>query len=74
MDIFLDILLKPLQPFIGLFFSCNFFKELKGYYKPVEGEFNFLIPSLPMLKNLDIGYPTDVPVGIIQHSLDLAAE
>ena len=27
-----------------------------------------------MLKNLDIGYPTDVPVGIIQHSLDLAAE
>ena len=49
-------------------------KSRKGYYKPVEGEFNFPIPSLPMLKNLDIGYPTDVPVGIIQHSLDLAAE
>ena len=49
-------------------------KSRKGYYKPVEGEFNFPIPSLPTLKNLDIGYPTDVPVGIIQHSLDLAAE
>ena len=49
-------------------------KSRKGYYKPVEGEFNFPIPSLPMLKNLDIGYLTDVPVGIIQHSLDLAAE
>ena len=49
-------------------------KSRKGYYKPVEGEFNFPIPSLPTLKNLDIGYPTDVPVGIIQHSFDLAAE
>ena len=49
-------------------------KSRKGYYKPVEGEFNFPIPSLSTLKNLDIGYPTDVPVGIIQHSLDLAAE
>ena len=49
-------------------------KSRKGYYKPVEGEFNFPIPSLPMLKDLDIGYPTDVPVGIIQQSLDLAAE
>ena len=49
-------------------------KSQKGYYKPVEGEFNFPIPSLPTLKNLDIGYPTDVPVGMIQHSLDLAAE
>ena len=49
-------------------------KSRKGYYKPVEGEFNFPIPSLPTLKNLDIGYPTDVPVGIIQHSLYLAAE
>ena len=25
-------------------------KSQKGYYKPVEGEFNFPIPSLPMLK------------------------
>ena len=49
-------------------------KSRKGYYKPVEGEFNFPIPSLPTLKNLHIGYPTDVPVGIIQHSLDLASE
>ena len=49
-------------------------KSWKGYYKPVEGEFNFPIPSLLTLKNLHIGYPTDVPVGIIQHSLDLASE
>ena len=49
-------------------------KSRKGHFKPVEGEFNFPIPSLPTLKKIDIGYPTEVPVGIIQHSLDLASE
>ena len=46
----------------------------KGFFKPVEGEFNFPIPSLPTLKKLDIGYPTQIDVGIIQHSIDLAEE
>ena len=49
-------------------------KSLRGLFKPVEGEFNFPVPSITMLKKLDIGYPTEVPVGIIQHSLDLACE
>ena len=46
----------------------------KGIYKPIEGEFNFPVPSINTLTKLDIGYPTEVPVGIIQHSLDLASE
>ena len=46
----------------------------KGIYKPVEGEFNFPVPSINTLTKLDIGYPTEVPIGIIQHSLDLASE
>ena len=49
-------------------------KSSRGLFKPVEGEFNFPVPSITTLKKLDIGYPTEVPVGIIQHSLDLACE
>ena len=49
-------------------------RSRKGLFKPVEGEFNFPIPSLPTLKKLDIGYPTQIDVGIIQHSIDLAEE
>ena len=46
----------------------------KGIYKPIEGEFNFPVPLINTFTKLDIGYPTEVPVGIIQHSLDLASE
>ena len=49
-------------------------KSPRGLFKPVKGEFNFPVPSITTLKKLDIGYPTEVPVGIIQHSLDLACE
>ena len=49
-------------------------KCVKRVFKPYEGEFNFPVPSVPTLKKLDIGYSTDIPVGIIQQSLDLAAE
>ena len=49
-------------------------RSRKGLFKPVEGEFNFPIPSLPTLKKLDIGYPTQIDVGIIQQSIDLAEE
>ena len=49
-------------------------KSPRGLFKPVKGEFNFPVPSITMLKKLDISYPTEVPVGIIQHSLDLACE
>ena len=49
-------------------------KSPRGLFKPVKGEFNFPVPSITTLKKLDISYPTEVPVGIIQHSLDLACE
>ena len=49
-------------------------KCVKRVFKPYEGEFNFPVPSVPTLKKLDIGYTLDIPVGIIQHSLDLAHE
>ena len=38
-------------------------KALKGKYIPVRGEFNFPVPSIPTLKKLDIGFPTEIPVG-----------
>ena len=43
-------------------------------FKPYEGKFNFPVPSVPTLKKIDIGYSLDIPVGIIQQSLDLAEE
>ena len=46
----------------------------KGLFKPIEGEFNFPVPSVPTLKKLDIGYPLEIPVGLIEHSLNLAEE
>ena len=49
-------------------------KCVKRVFKPYKGEFNFPVPSVPTLKKLDIGYTLDIPVGIIQHSLDLAQE
>ena len=49
-------------------------KCIKRVFKPYEGEFNFPVPSVPTLKKIDIGYTLDIPVGIIQHSLDLAEE
>ena len=44
----------------------------KGKYDPVLGEFNFPIPSIPTLKKLDIGFPTEIPVGFVEQSLALA--
>ena len=49
-------------------------KCVKRVFKPYEGEFNFPFPSVPTLKKIDIGYSLDIPVGIIQQSLDLAEE
>ena len=37
-----------------------------------KGEFNFPIPSITTLKKLDIGFPTEIPVGFIEQSLQLA--
>ena len=49
-------------------------KCIKRIFKPYEGEFNFPVSSVPTLKKIDIGYSLDIPVGIIQQSLDLAEE
>ena len=35
-------------------------------------EFNFPIPSIPTLKKIDIGFPTEIPVGFVEQSLALA--
>ena len=45
---------------------------LKGKYPPIKGEFNFPIPCITTLKKLDIGFPSHIPVGFLQQSLDLA--
>ena len=42
----------------------------KGKYNPVCGEFNFLIPSIPTLKKLDIGFPSEIQLGFLDQSLD----
>ena len=49
-------------------------KSPRGLFKPVKDEFNFPVPSITTLKKLDIGYPIEVPVGIIQHSLEAGDE
>ena len=47
-------------------------KTMKGKYNPVEGEFNFPIPSIPTLKKFDIGFPSKIKVGFVEQSLDIA--
>ena len=58
----------------GHFSQVTSEKSSKGKYKPVEGEFNFPIPSIPTLKKLDIGFPSEIDVGFIEHSLALVQE
>ena len=49
----------------GHFSQVTANKSKKNLYNPVDGEFNFAIPSIPTLKKIDIGYPTEIPVGFI---------
>ena len=56
----------------GHFLQVTSSKAKKGKYKPAEGEFNFPISSIPTLKKLDIGFPTEIPVGFIEQSLKIA--
>ena len=58
----------------GHFSQVTANKSKKNLYNPVDGEFNFAILSIPTLKKLDIGYPTEIPVGFIEQSLKLASE
>ena len=49
-------------------------KRSKSKYNTVDGEFNFPIPSIPTLKKLNIGFPSEIPVGFVEQSLALAEE
>ena len=47
-------------------------KTRKNQYDLVTGEFNFPIPSIPKLKKLHFGFPSEIPVGFVKESLDIA--
>ena len=46
----------------------------RGKYNPVLGSYNFPIPSVNTLKKVSSGYPSDVGVGFVGQSLDMAQE
>ena len=56
----------------GHFSQVTSARTNKSKYNPVHGEFNFPIPSIPTLKKLDIGFPSEIPVGFVEQSLVLA--
>ena len=58
----------------GHFSQVTSQKSSKSKYQPSLGEFNFPIPSILTLKKLNIGFPTEIPVGFVKQSLDLAEE
>ena len=49
-------------------------KTTKSKYDPVDSEFNFPTPSIPTLKKLNIGFPSEIPVGFVQQSLNIVEE
>ena len=56
----------------GHFSTVTRNKTCKGKYSPSDGEFNFPVPSIPTLKKLDIGFPSEILVGFITQSLEIA--
>ena len=50
----------------GNFSQVRSQKTTKGKYNPQFGEFNFPVPSVPTLKKLHIGYPSEIPVGFVK--------
>ena len=55
----------------GNFSQVTSQKTTKGKYNPQFGEFNFPVPSVPTLKKLHIGYPSEIPIGFVKQSLDI---
>ena len=47
-------------------------KTCRGLYDPQQGTFNFTIPSITTLKKVSSGYPKNIPVGLVEHSLCIA--
>ena len=58
----------------GHFSQVTANKAQKGKFPPSSGEYNFPIPSVPTLKKLNIGFPSEIPVGFVEQSLQLAQE
>ena len=58
----------------GHFSQVTTNKAQKGKFPPSSGEYNFPIPSVPTLKKLNIGFPSEIPVGFVEQSLQLAQE
>ena len=46
----------------------------RNKYDPIYGKCNFAIPSAKTLQKLDVGYPKDIPCGMVEHTLDIASE
>ena len=46
----------------------------RGLYDPTEGNYNFPIPSINTLRKVACGYPSNIGIGLIEHSLDMAQE
>ena len=46
----------------------------RGLYDPTEGNYNFPIPSINTLRKVSCGYPSNIGIGLIEHSLDMAQE
>ena len=46
----------------------------RGLYDPTEGNYNFPIPSINTLRKVACGYPSNIGVGLIEHSLDMVQE
>ena len=46
----------------------------KGKFDPSNARINLPIPSVNTLRNLSTGYPKEIPVSLVQHSLDIAEE
>ena len=49
-------------------------KTKHGVYNPHDSFFNFAIPSITTLKKVSSTYPKNIPVGLVEHSLSIAAD
>ena len=44
----------------------------KGLFDPLKARINLPVPSVTTLRSLHTGYPTEIPAGLVEHSLDIA--
>ena len=46
----------------------------KGKFDPSMSKINIPIPSINTIRNISTGYPKEIPVGLVQHTLDIAQQ